>query len=90
MSDYGIVTMKPKGTRTYYLFYAGLLVEEHHQDSSMMIDHWPMKGVDVNDEIYNGGYIYQPVDQRWYRCDFTPVLLEDVPKELRVAVLLLT
>lgn len=47
-------------------------------------------------EIYNGCYIYVTPQrspgfaQGWFRGDFTPVLLEDVPKELLLLKLLLT
>lgn len=38
-----------------------------------------------NYEFYNGAYIHTSNDSRpWYRCDGTPVLLEDVPKEILV------
>lgn len=45
------------------------------------------------DEIYNGGYVKYPDGHEfyplgWSRCDTTPVLLEDVPKELLVLELL--
>lgn len=51
---------------------------------------------DINSEVYNGAYVYSPytakvdrIDCPWYRSDCTPVLLEDVPKELRAYVLIL-
>lgn len=46
----------------------------------------------LGSEIYNGGYLkgrngfWKPTD--WYRCDQTPVLLADVPKELRLLELI--
>lgn len=48
----------------------------------------------VGSEVYNGGYlrlknaILPSVDHQWYRCDLTPVLLEEVPKELRLLELI--
>jgi hypothetical protein len=44
-------------------------------------------------DIYNGGYMKYPkghnfYPSEWCRCDATPVLLEDVPKELLVLELL--
>lgn len=44
-------------------------------------------------EIYNGGYISTYVSAldsyEWFRSDYTPVLPQDVPKELIVLELLL-
>jgi hypothetical protein len=37
--------------------------------------------------IYNGAYIYK--ESEWFRCDMTPVLLDYVPKEIRLLKLLL-
>jgi hypothetical protein len=44
-------------------------------------------------DVYNGGYIKYPEGHNfypasWARCDGTPVLLEDVPKELLLIELL--
>jgi hypothetical protein len=43
-------------------------------------------------EIYNGGYLsVKPgtsTDIEWFRCDLTPVLRENIPKELLVLELL--
>jgi hypothetical protein len=43
-------------------------------------------------EIYDGAYIYSPfMTKTWWRCnDLTPVIVDDVPKELRALALLLT
>jgi hypothetical protein len=76
-----------------YLFYGTQLVAEleSHETSSRHIRSR------FGQEIYDGGYLYdhwyhrfkgQP--RRWWRCDLTPVLLEQVPKELRALALLLT
>lgn len=41
-------------------------------------------------EIYDGGYIYaSEMNTKWWRCDLTPCLLNDVPKELRALALLI-
>ena len=75
----------PTNPMRVLLFYAGLLYEE--------FDHTPRTS-ELPNEIYQGGILYftQPTrsDRQWYRCDLTPMLLEDVPKELRASVLLLT
>ena len=41
-------------------------------------------------EIYQKGYLYSTKTGEWYRCDITPVLSADVPKELRLRVLILS
>jgi len=42
-------------------------------------------------EIYDGGYLFVPtMTKTWWRCDSTPVLIDDAPKELRALALLLT
>lgn len=43
----------------------------------------------VPDEIYNGAYLYDATEREWFRMDRCPVLLEDVPKILRMLVLVL-
>lgn len=43
-------------------------------------------------EIYNGGYTHfrdDTMGKHWYRMDSTPCLLEDVPKALRLAIMVL-
>lgn len=70
-----------------YLFYAGQLVDQFHSAAIFNLhrSHIPY-------EILQGGYLYEPKDvcrRYWYRCDFTPVLDEDVPKQLKALSLLL-
>jgi hypothetical protein len=73
------------------VFYAGMLLEEINDinNSGFTLD------------LPDGVYIYfdrkqNPKRHRifgmqgWYRKDLTPVLIEDIPKELRVLQLLLT
>lgn len=47
--------------------------------------------IDVGEEVYNSAYVYMKGKQisGWYRLDNTPVLIEDVPKELRAFILIL-
>lgn len=69
-----------------YLFYGTQLVEEFESRdlTSRKILHTHGR------EIYDGGYIHAPLMTRtWWRCDLTPVLLADVPTELRALALLL-
>ena len=74
-----------------YLFYANDLV----QIIDYKLYEWDEYGhikKNYGMEIYNGGYLYFPDsrnNQRWIRCDLTPVLIEDAPKELRALVLIL-
>lgn len=69
------------------VFYAGMVHSE--------VD-WPMAG--FFSCLPDGAYLYfdrlqkpgpKSVCWGWYRKDLTPVLLEDVPKELRVLQLIL-
>lgn len=70
------------------LYYANQLVQEFGVRfpslSQYLHTNWGL-------EIYNGGYLhcYGPKGKsEWYRPDMTPVLLQDVPKELIVLELL--
>ena len=70
------------------LYYANQLVLFMHcrQNETIRFSNLPP-------DIYNGGYIKYPDGHNfypsgWSRCDTTPVLLEDVPKELLVLELL--
>lgn len=75
---------------TSRLFYAGQLVEEYGSwfppMSLFLHTNWGL-------EIYNGGYLYASKDfgrtYEWFKADGTPVLPEDVPKELLLLNLLL-
>lgn len=68
------------------VFYAGLLYAEYPFDERS-----PFKALIG---IPDGAYVRFPDDRghwgpHWYRSDFTPVLLADVPKEYLVLALLL-
>ena len=69
-------------TQTIYVFYAGLLYgefpEEPYYKRSLELRNLP-----------DGAYLRYPKNI-WYRSDFTPVLIEDVPPELRAFMLLLS
>lgn len=70
-----------------HLFYGNQLVAslESNRLTSTYIK------ANYGQEIYDGGYIHSPqLTTTWWRCDLTPVLLADVPKELRALALLLT
>ncbi len=70
------------------LYYAGQLVMYMHCRQNETI-----RFSGLSPEIYNGGYIKYPPGHKfypdeWSRCDTTPVLRENVPKELLVLELL--
>ena len=69
------------------VFYANQLYEECATFESFRA----FRG-SCGQEIYNGGYQYQPnnIANLWYRMDGTPVLPVDVPKELLTLLLLLS
>lgn len=75
------------------LYYANRLVHEYEV---LQIQNLPstisMIGLMFGEEIKQGGILHcEPPfhDRPWYRCDLTPILLEDVPRETRTLQLLL-
>lgn len=68
----------------FIVFYAGLLYGEYAAEGLRLLQ------VQGDLELYNGGYIYDKHDKRWYRMDRTPVLDVDVPINLKAMLLLLT
>lgn len=68
----------------FIVFYAGLLYGEYAAEGLRLLQ------VQGDLELYNGGYIYDKHDKRWYRMDGTPVLDVDVPINLKAMVLLIT
>lgn len=75
------------------LFYAGQLVEEVTTSKLLGLGLSRYIQTIHGQEIYDGGYLYMPYRSSkpndWYRCDLTPYFTEDVPKELRLLVLLM-
>ena len=78
------------------VYYAGQLHKEYRNVSTFLrgspFDAISRELFDESIELYNGCYIhlqgfYIQVDG-WYRADQTPVLEADVPKELRLLVLI--
>lgn len=76
------------------VFYAGLLYREYNHDEFRNARYdWPQ-------DLYNGAWIYVHIRSErhlrfgvspgWWKADLTPVLIEDVPKELRTIVLLMS
>ena len=72
-----------------HVFYAGLLVDQFMTFPSLAT---------LGAEVYNGAYIWISEQWKpgsifeapgWYRADKTPVLLNDVPTNLRAMALLL-
>lgn len=73
------------------LFYGGQVVQRFEPGENVSCSY--LLHTQWGSEVYNGGYIYWPgVDHdrinAWYRCDLTPVLLADVPKEYRLLALI--
>jgi hypothetical protein len=67
----------------FIVFYAGLLYGEYAIEGLRLLQ------VQGELELYNGGYVYNKRDKRWYRMDGTPVLNTDVPPNLKALLLLL-
>ena len=63
----------------FYVFYAGLLYGEYEYPVKPWLHDLP-----------NGAYIYATDHKDWFHSDGTRAALEDVPKELRLQILLLT
>lgn len=74
--------------RMFTVFYADQVHDEF--DSTTMFNAWRRDQVAANREVYEGAYIYDKTVNEWWRMDMTPALLSDVPKRLRVLVLLLS
>lgn len=75
------------------LFYAGKLAGEYSKWSYLRFD-LTHSDTAIGQEMYHGGYVYSNQDpattqSRWWRCDGTPMLDEDVPLELKMQVLLM-
>ena len=71
------------------VFYAGQVLIELESKKALLI--WCRSTHVECPEFYNGSYVYCPNQFRygWGRPNFTPMLLEDAPKELRVLQLIL-
>lgn len=70
------------------LFYAGQLYGEYPSTNQyFMVKKY------IPNEILLGGYLHaynwQEQSYGWFRCDGTPLLDEDVPKQLKALLLLL-
>lgn len=74
--------------KRYTVFYAGQLYIEFEYPIQFHV--WRRNQVTEDREIYNGALIYESTKQEWWNMDMTPVLLNDVPKRLRVLALLLS
>ncbi len=71
-------------SKTIIVFYAGLVLLTFDDEKECHV--WRRAACHGSPEIYNGAYVFNqnPSGGRpWYRMDGTPVLLSDVPKELR-------
>ena len=68
----------------FIVFYAGLPYGEYAAEGLRLLQ------VQGDLELYNGGYVYNKYDKRWYRMDRTPLLDVDVPLNLKTMLLLIT
>lgn len=71
-----------------YVFHENQLYGEYNNWYCMRIYGVPP----ISDDIYQKGYVLSRENNPgidWYRCDGTPVLIEDVPKPLRMLALIL-
>lgn len=73
------------------LFYGGQVVQRFEPGESVTCSY--LLHTQWGCEVYNGGYLYWPAMEHfhghaWHRCDLTPVLLADVPKEYRLLALI--
>lgn len=71
----------------FILFYGTQEFGRYASWKEMKDDIYPH--TQVQSDVYNGGYVYHIEFHEWYRCDLTPVLIEDVPKIHRMLVLVL-
>lgn len=71
----------------YTVFFGHQIYAQYENMSAMRKDLYPHTDVQV--AVYNGGHVYDSASQEWYRPDMTPVLIEDVPAELRMLHLIL-
>lgn len=71
------------GALIWRMFYAGEFIGDYSAADRRAV-------VIGNQDLYNGAYLYALSSHNWYRCDLTPVLIEDVPKELRLLALLMS
>lgn len=69
------------------LFYDNQEFYRYATWKELKVDIYPH--TQVQSDVYNGGYVYKTDDHTWYRCDGMPVLIEDVPKLLRMLQLAL-
>lgn len=69
------------------LFYGNQVYATYIARNELRKDLFPHTSVQA--DVYNGGYVYATNEREWYRCDFTPVLIEDVPKVLQMLQLVL-
>jgi hypothetical protein len=68
--------------KPYTVFYGNQVYGEYF--------HWKDFRLDtLGPEVYNGGLYFNSHEREWFNLDGTPVLLEDVPKLLRMLALVL-
>lgn len=95
---YGNHTMSDMDTATVFLL--GLLTMPHKPISVFYGGQYCgsyanlrelREGFSVDSDVYQGGIIYVPIsphEVKWYNMDLTPILLVDVPPQLKMLVYL--
>jgi hypothetical protein len=73
--------------KTYVLFYGNQVFGEYDSWKEIRKELFPH--TEIQTDVYNGGYVYVTTTQEWFRCDHTPSLIEDVPKQLQMLALVL-
>lgn len=66
----------------YTVFYGSQIYDEYYHFRDFRLH-------TVGQEVYDGAYYFNAHEREWYRMDGTPVLLEDVPKVIRMLALVL-
>lgn len=82
--QYAVNMMSPKMSKVT-VFYAGRIYAEYLHLKAYR------EAITSESDVYQGGYLYLHDNKygKWFRCDVTPVLDEDVPPELKMWLLIL-
>lgn len=76
-----------------YLFYGNQLVDVLEHPADLLSLSFRIRAA-YGQEIYDGSWLFipngSPHNPVWWRGDMVPVLIQDVPQELRALALLVT
>lgn len=73
--------MNSNWIKRYAVFHASQLIWEGPSLSNPLLDSFPQDAIILDTRR-------KPYEKGWYRTDLTPVLIEDVPKEVFICALL--